>query len=402
MKIKNKNLTRLELKFAKPRLGVAMMFALSSLAAQAESPDIQSKFSTVNSSSDDTHQQAYAWLNSQGSGSTIQFNTVYGLENCVEVASEFKVHTGQDAYCFESSSKPNRFFAISGAYPTIKEARQATSDLNIDGFIVNSINRIKNSRCEIPNISSSFASNCNSRTQVSQVAANSNGSLSHSDNHGDNKNNRVNSTNSRKQSADLPALVEAPIGYDAADQKKSDLFTPVSCTQTSGREIQQRRRPGYPVLSYEAEDCRDNRLQAPRPTLLADPAPVPDRWRIVDTLGYAERWWDPYNGNNRLKGDKPIFGKPNKEWFFNLSAISDTVLEPRNFPLPVGAASTSNAGQLDLIADGDQFLFNENLIVETVLYRGDTVFRPPDHEFCLLYTSPSPRDLSTSRMPSSA
>ena len=32
------------------------------------------------------------------------------------------------------------------------------------------------------------------------------------------------------------------------------------------------------------------------------------------------------------------------------------------------------------------------------IYRGDDL----EGEFCLLYTSPSPRDLSTSRMPSSA
>ena len=29
-------------------------------------------------------------------------------------------------------------------------------------------------------------------------------------------------------------------------------------------------------------------------------------------------------------------------------------------------------------------------------------WRKPEHYICLLYTSPSPRDLSTSRMPSSA
>ena len=32
---------------------------------------------------------------------------------------------------------------------------------------------------------------------------------------------------------------------------------------------------------------------------------------------------------------------------------------------------------------------------------GDFTY-PEDYEHCLLYTSPSPRDLSTSRMPSSA
>ena len=33
---------------------------------------------------------------------------------------------------------------------------------------------------------------------------------------------------------------------------------------------------------------------------------------------------------------------------------------------------------------------------------GESIFLPERHVPCLLYTSPSPRDLSTSRMPSSA
>ena len=34
--------------------------------------------------------------------------------------------------------------------------------------------------------------------------------------------------------------------------------------------------------------------------------------------------------------------------------------------------------------------------------RGTTIMAKQDSKICLLYTSPSPRDLSTSRMPSSA
>ncbi len=60
---------------------------------------------------------------------------------------------------------------------------------------------------------------------------------------------------------------------------------------------------------------------------------MPDRWRIVDTLGYEERWWDPYN-RNVLKADKPVVGK---DWFFNLGLISDTVFELREVPTAVGA-----------------------------------------------------------------
>jgi len=106
--------------------------------------------------------------------------------------------------------------------------------------------------------------------------------------------------------------------------------------------------------------------------------PVPDRWRIVDSVGYKTNVWDPYSSHNPLKADRPVFGK---DWFFNLGVISDSILNARNVPVPVGNATTADANSLDTIGDGDQFVFNQNLIVETVLYQGDTVFRPPDYEF---------------------
>ncbi len=316
--------------------------------------------------------QSYTWLNNQPSGSaTIQAGTVYGLQNCLTFAQAFKTNTGQNAHCFESSTTAERFFVISGEYPTVNQARQAAENLKVESFIINSIGRIQQTRCELPGLSNAWRPFCRADNQ-SSVAQSGPAQTSQ--------------PNSESRLAPLIGANSASAKTDdrPSASRKADLFTPAGCDQADGKPIRQRRRPGFPVLSYEAEDCRPNRLQAPRPTLLADPAPVPDRWRIVDSLGYADRWWDPYNGNNALKGDKPIFGKPGKDWFFNLSAISDTVVEPRNFPLPVGAATTSNAGQLDLIADGDQYLVNENLIVETVLYRGDTVFRPPDHEFRLI------------------
>jgi hypothetical protein len=105
---------------------------------------------------------------------------------------------------------------------------------------------------------------------------------------------------------------------------------------------------------------------------------MPDRWRIVDSLdGYDTRWWDPYN-RSFVKGDKPI---GESEWFFNFSLISDTVFEYRQVPTPVGGSSTNNANQLDLFGGDEQFFFNQNIATEFTFLRGDTVFRPPDHEF---------------------
>ena len=105
--------------------------------------------------------------------------------------------------------------------------------------------------------------------------------------------------------------------------------------------------------------------------------PIPDRWRIVETLGYKERWYDPYN-QNVLKADKPIHGE---DWFFNLGIISDTVYEDRDVATPVGLQSSNNPGDLDVFGDYQQSLLNQNLALEFVYYKGDTTFKPPDYEY---------------------
>lgn len=138
-----------------------------------------------------------------------------------------------------------------------------------------------------------------------------------------------------------------------------------------------RRRPGVPVLRYRSQ-CDPTAVAPAEPNELAGYVPVPDRWRIVSALGYPQRLLDPYGPNNPVKGDRPVFGE---DWFFNLSVIVDSVLEPRRFPVPVGSQTTDRPDSLNLIGHGEQFVFNQNLVVEFVLYQGDTVFRPPDYEF---------------------
>jgi len=140
-----------------------------------------------------------------------------------------------------------------------------------------------------------------------------------------------------------------------------------------------RRRPGRPVKPLS--ECEEGGLSPAIWGTLADFAPVPDRWRIVSGLGYAERWWDPYNGNNLMKGDRPFAGD---DWFFALNIISDTTYEDRNVPTPVATTTSPSAGSLDTVGQYQQTAFTENLIIETVLYKGDTVFRPPDVEIRLI------------------
>jgi hypothetical protein len=111
---------------------------------------------------------------------------------------------------------------------------------------------------------------------------------------------------------------------------------------------------------------------------MPDLVAVPDRWRIVTALGYPERKLDPYHGNNVLKGDRPAFGD---DWFFSLGMISDSTFEARSVPTPVASATPPSRGQIDLPGESAQNAFTQNFIFETILYKGDTVFRPPDWEF---------------------
>lgn len=122
-------------------------------------------------------------------------------------------------------------------------------------------------------------------------------------------------------------------------------------------------------------DCRDEG----REFVECAPA-VPDRWRLAENLGILKtRWWDPYN-QNTIKGDRPIFGK---DWFFVASIVSDTIAEPRSFPIPVGVQTTTDPGDLDVFGDSDSFAFNQNLITSFSLIKGSTAFKPQDLEFRL-------------------
>jgi hypothetical protein len=137
------------------------------------------------------------------------------------------------------------------------------------------------------------------------------------------------------------------------------------------------RLPGKKVEARQQALCDDNAIPA-APLFQDQPLQaVPDRWRIVDSLpGYSHSLWNPYQ-RNVLKGDKPVWG----EWFFSLTALSDSVLELRDIPTPVGNQTTGDSGDIDVFGSGEQVTFNQNLLVELVWLRGDTVFRPPDWEF---------------------
>jgi len=121
-------------------------------------------------------------------------------------------------------------------------------------------------------------------------------------------------------------------------------------------------------------------VRAPPPEAFPkDEVPIPDRWRLAGALGVTKpRWFDPYN-QNFLKGDIPIKGT--HDWFIALSGISDTVVEPRSFPIPVGVQTTSRPGSLDVFGKNTSLVLAQTFIASASLIKGSTAYKPPELEF---------------------
>ena len=191
----------------------------------------------------------------------------------------------------------------------------------------------------------------------------------------------MNSMSARTSRALVLAILLANSPPASADpQTREDWCGRAECEENPD-EI--RRRPGDPV--QQAIERSSNPKAVPRlPYESPDPGiPIPDRWRLMDTLGLTndgagERWYEPYHVNT-YKADKPVHG----DWFLNLLAVSDTVIEPRSVPTPVGPQSAGNPGSLNGFGGNDQFLAAETLLLGAVYYKGKTVFKPPDYEYRL-------------------
>jgi hypothetical protein len=154
--------------------------------------------------------------------------------------------------------------------------------------------------------------------------------------------------------------------------------------------IDGRRRPDYtgPLPDAITQD-NPGAVRAPPPEAFSqDQFPIPDRWRLIQSLGLVqERWWDPYN-QNTYKGDRPInpdkvpwLPITGKDWFFVVNAVSDTVIEPRTFPIPVGIQTTEDPDRLDVFGDDLSTVLSQTFIVGAALIKGSTAFKPPSVEY---------------------
>ena len=154
--------------------------------------------------------------------------------------------------------------------------------------------------------------------------------------------------------------------------------------------IDGRRRPGYnDPLPDRVSQENIGAVRAPPPEAFpTDEFPIPDRWRLIQSLGLVkERWFDPYN-QNTYKGDRPINPKKvpwlpikGEDWFFVVNAVSDTVIEPRTFPIPVGVQTTSRPRSLDVFGKDTSLVASQTFIVGAALIKGMTAFKPPEIEY---------------------
>jgi hypothetical protein len=154
--------------------------------------------------------------------------------------------------------------------------------------------------------------------------------------------------------------------------------------------IDGRKRPGYqPRLPDKVTQENIGAVHPPPPEAFpVDEFPVPDRWRLVESLGLVkERWSDPYH-QNTLKGDRPIDRAkvpwlPIKadDWFFVANLVSDTVAEARTFPIPVGVQTTQRPGALDVFGKDGSQVYAQTFIAGAALIKGLTAFKPPEIEY---------------------
>ncbi|UYV17133.1 hypothetical protein [Porphyrobacter sp. ULC335] len=186
-----------------------------------------------------------------------------------------------------------------------------------------------------------------------------------------------------------PEAVQPPVtpppGEEAAPQDWEQDIPPVDPAIIEGRQ-----RPGYTApLPDRIEQRNEGAIRAPPPEAFpTDQLPIPDRWRLIESLGLVkENLLDPYN-QNTYKGDRPI--NPAKvpwlpitgdDWFFVANLISDSVYEPRTFPIPVGVQTTEDPDRNDVFGNDFSQVFSQTFIAGFALLKGSTTFKPPTIEY---------------------
>ncbi|MRW94493.1 hypothetical protein GJ699_31440 [Duganella sp. FT80W] len=181
-------------------------------------------------------------------------------------------------------------------------------------------------------------------------------------------------------------ILQAPTEYD--DTTITVFAAPAGATPAAGAADDQSgilpARPGgaagnVPQLAV-LPTIDPSQVPPPQANLPRESLSVPDRWRLMQALGFKFPWYDPYN-QNVLKADLPVLKEYAPDLFINVGAISDTLVELRRLPTPVAGQIGINPGANDIFGRNQQTVTVQNLILNFGLIKGDTTFRPPDYEF---------------------
>ena len=229
-----------------------------------------------------------------------------------------------------------------------------------------------------------------------------------------------------RTAAPLPAGSDVPNPAPAAQAEPAPPLPPVDHEALKPRAmppdpldatlIPGRRRPGgrRPTLAERVMQDNPGAVEPPALDQFRDAREVsiPDRWRLLSVLCPDRQYrgvqatchgaLDPYH-QNTLKGDRPLCHATEEEqrrrreagiprcitpgflhgddWFVQLSAVSDTIAEPRSFPLPVGVQTTDRPDSNDLFGRASSFLFVQQVTATMSLFKGSTAFMPPHVEY---------------------
>ncbi|MFD1611630.1 hypothetical protein ACFSCW_07445 [Sphingomonas tabacisoli] len=200
----------------------------------------------------------------------------------------------------------------------------------------------------------------------------------------------------------------APPPPEPMPEAAAQPVDPATLQQPDNGLIDGRRRPGViqRVLPDKVTQDNPGAVRAPPPEAFpANQFPVPDRWRLIETLGLVKQdVLDPYH-QNTYKGDRPLclptdeeqerrreagqkpcrtpkfLGLSHEDWFFTINAASDTVVEPRSFPIPVGNQTTSRPDSNDTFGRPYSLVLSQTFIGGFSLSKGYTAYKPPEIEY---------------------
>ncbi|MDX3884952.1 MAG: hypothetical protein QHC65_11055 [Sphingomonas sp.] len=190
----------------------------------------------------------------------------------------------------------------------------------------------------------------------------------------------------------MPPVADGAVAEQIADAPPS--------VDADAALIDGRRRPGtHRDLPEPVVQANEGAVRPPPPEAFpVDQFPIPDRWRLIQALCPDRNYpaaaltcrspFDPYH-QNFLKGDRPIDlkSKPSwlpikgDDWFLVLNGVSDTVVEPRSFPQPVGVQTTENPDSLDVFGRDESIVASQTFIFGGSLIKGSTAYKPPNIEY---------------------